>query len=1507
MTVLGIPATLTNQTYTAPSGTFTLPAAKTACHGVVTVDLSACQLVDGGGTSGLLTVSTDCTALTVIGAGAPAGTGRGPTAPGTYTYTTASVANAFVSVADTTVTTVTFTNFTSNGLGKWIVGQGTDPTSRMVFRGCFGTGMTVGVEVYASIDVDNCTLRGGGANSAPVGLHFFQFQGASPPNTRSLWVSGTSLRCTNSEVTGFVSNAGGGFLQGDAILAESSCQSVFIDNCLLGHNSDSGALDSKANWAQVSNCTIQSDGGRALSQHCMGDGTGPWNGLRSINNQIFINNATLASGGNTECYQAEGVLQAFGDTLTLASGARLAVTSFQDAPGSGAPGSYPRLGYIVVTDVVTPAGAHILGPNAKGDDATHFTTITVVNSQAGSGVVYGSSKAGVPDLSPAVVRTYSPSDLSNLPSGTPAFHSNKPSATQLGDMAGNNGATAQTAEVNRVAADFSNMENLSAQQYASYWHEPNPDQPAATIKAAHGVIMSRVMPTVNAGRGTPIKFGIVFAGNAGISASDGRGIMTNGYSRALIDTWVHPSTDFFGTDIYVLSSNITNSADYSAYSGKPWNIPELGTSVQYNPTDTTDTTNQSNLSHMKAFETANNGLTNRASPVLWFDTNHNVLNTSLVAASAVGATAITVDTIPGKQDAGLWTILSGYQIIIDPHGTHPESVALTSTTTANQGAGNPPPATFSLHVPALQFAHANGAAVWLMPQSLTHWAGLNAGTAPVAGTFGASATAANTTISFTVPTGSTSGQLGYALLSWSANSASTVTLPGGFTIVGPRQTAGANVLSAEVIRFTVGASGSGTGAGDTINLTLSTSTRWAVAGIISSRVLEASNVLTHLDNTATPNPVIPAATPLNGQDTVVAFIATRDATAGNTVVFTPGDPVNWSEDTDRYSTSAQANVGAYLMHRTGGTANVQLSATAINSLIDSVVAASFVLCLTTSGGGTATTGDSVPLADAVAHSGQVQSRNGPDTVPISDATSANIIVGRVPADTVPMADAVTRAPQAITRAAFDTVPVVEAYSGSGTFTRPTADSIPLADAVARSWVASRGLGDSVPLADSVVGVGFNGAGISVPVSSGGGIGNDTAPHCTLPTLVGGEVIFCEVGHNLATGASLTVAPTVNGAAMTLIGSGTKAAQIVCYTYAKVATPADSGAVVTATLSSATGWEMIADAYPGASHVLTDHVYAVLVQSGQATAHVCPTVSVVKTGSWIREVVVDKFSPPSTSMTPATGAIIQRSQAQNVNNATGVLSSGDSNAIVATGTRGGDTWNGTANTDRAVMATIGVAPNAAPNGVGTAADSVPLADAVVRAQGLQSRTTGDGFPAAAVTTRSGVLASRALADAPVVSDATTRGSLSTRVLADAVPLVDALTRGSQLASRVPADTAVGAEQVTRAQGVPARTTADDNTITDVVTRSQLKATTAADAVPISESVVGVKGSFLRTLADSIPVFDAPVRSQKQVRNLSDNLTVTETITRASFNLPYTLGRIRGGTQSVKVPPMTTKVR
>jgi hypothetical protein len=733
VTVLGIPGVLTNATYTAPSGTFTMPNARSTCHGVVTVDLSACNLVDGGGNAGLLTASADCTALTVVGAGGgapinfgPYGVGRGPSGPtgGNYTYiTTSATTGPLVAINDTATCTVTINGFTSQGLMKLTTGQGTNPASKVICRGLFCTGLAVAIEGYHSIDVDNCVLIGGGPNLNPVGLHVFQFQGASPPATRSLWVPGLNARLTNSTVTGFVSSATTGFRQGDACLFESDCEYFFIDNCLLGHNSDSGGLDSKACYGQISNCTIQSDGGRAISGHVMGDGRGPWNGVRSINNVIFVNNGTIPlSGGFTEAYQAEGVLSAYNDQVTLASGARLAVTSFQDAPGSGATGSYPRLGTITLSEIVDASGKHLTGPIVFGNDGTHTTVITTLPTAA---VTYGTSQPGYPELTPTPpakrVRCYTPSDVAAVAAGTPITYSASSTmvdgaGTYTGgnqvwgraDLRGDNGAVAQNNALAFLANYFGAVQDLD-QMKGCLVHEPDNNgvsYTAAQHKAELIVLMTKLKPMVNANRAHPIAFGPIMTG-----------LFFNN-TTAFCDTWISttPNVDYVGSDPYANLSIWANTAAYAAHLGKPWTVEEFGTSVAANPPDTGA---GGHLPHMQAGVAANNSLGNPALSIAWFDHNHNLLDTNLAGATLAGATSIVVNDIPGKVSSPPQptdhSIANGAVITIDPHGAHPETVGLTSGTT--QTASGPA----TLHVPALAFPHAANAVVWLMPQSAAYW------------------------------------------------------------------------------------------------------------------------------------------------------------------------------------------------------------------------------------------------------------------------------------------------------------------------------------------------------------------------------------------------------------------------------------------------------------------------------------------------------------------------------------------------------------------------------------------------------------------------------------------------------------------------------------------------------------------------------------------------------------------------------------------------------------------
>ena len=75
-------------------------------------------------------------------------------------------------------------------------------------------------------------------------------------------VPASYINVSDSTITGFTSQ---GF-QGDSIIGETRVASALIERNVLGHNTDSGGVDSKIAQAVVTDNTIYSDGDRALSE-----------------------------------------------------------------------------------------------------------------------------------------------------------------------------------------------------------------------------------------------------------------------------------------------------------------------------------------------------------------------------------------------------------------------------------------------------------------------------------------------------------------------------------------------------------------------------------------------------------------------------------------------------------------------------------------------------------------------------------------------------------------------------------------------------------------------------------------------------------------------------------------------------------------------------------------------------------------------------------------------------------------------------------------------------------------------------------------------------------------------------------------------------------------------------------------------------------------------------------------------------------------------------------------
>ena len=269
-------------------------------------------------------------------------------------------------------------------------------------------------------------------------------------------------------------------------------------------------------------------------------------------------------------------------------------------------------------------------------------------------------------------------------------------------------------EATRTANYLTNNLRDDAGHYFTKIHEPNGNAgiTGQIIHDMDAAIMSLVMPGVNAGRTHPIKnYSGAFAGNSPAPPGAG-GMFTTGYSRANVDLWVYHGCDGLAVDIYANLAVFTNADDFAGYSGLVlWAVPELGTSVTANSTD------GAHLTHLNTALSDNAALTHPASPLLWFDSGHNLLDTTLAGATIAGATTLALADIPGPTaSTGTWSIANGAQITIDPHGAHPETVTLTAAASfSNQPNGPYTP----IVITALAFPHASGVPVWVMPTTVT--------------------------------------------------------------------------------------------------------------------------------------------------------------------------------------------------------------------------------------------------------------------------------------------------------------------------------------------------------------------------------------------------------------------------------------------------------------------------------------------------------------------------------------------------------------------------------------------------------------------------------------------------------------------------------------------------------------------------------------------------------------------------------------------------------------------
>jgi hypothetical protein len=323
---LPIPQQLTAD-WTAPSGTFTAPAASVTVAMPVTVDLSAATIT---GTTGYLFQLLPGGELTVQG-----GVITGPLT-GLVLDSVGSAGAGRVTVDGTQLTNVRSIVFAAAPSGP------IDVSLTNVSAVGLGDGVRATVD---ALDVQNSTLEGGGIAplGSPAGLHSFD------DPALHVAVPASHINVFGSTITGFRSAK----FQGDSIIGETRVATADIENCVLGHNSDTGGLDSKIGTVTFKNNIVYSDGYRAVASH--------YGTVYSSSNTIY----QAASGGKKHnvgiAYQGSGVLVATGDTVALTPGAYLAQSDIV-LTGSAALITYPRIGNLTLTHILGADGAALTGP-----------------------------------------------------------------------------------------------------------------------------------------------------------------------------------------------------------------------------------------------------------------------------------------------------------------------------------------------------------------------------------------------------------------------------------------------------------------------------------------------------------------------------------------------------------------------------------------------------------------------------------------------------------------------------------------------------------------------------------------------------------------------------------------------------------------------------------------------------------------------------------------------------------------------------------------------------------------------------------------------------------------------------------------------------------------------------------------------------------------------------------------------------------------------------------------
>jgi hypothetical protein len=340
--VLPIPHVLTGN-WTAPSGSFSAPSASVLVNHAVTVDLTSASI---SGTTGYLFKLAPGGDLTITG-----GMISGPM-----------LGLVQDAVGSSTGGAVRITGTQLAGVRSIVFANGPSAAIDVAFTDVSASGLGDGIHATTNaVDVRGSTLLGGGAppRSTPAGIHSLD------DPAFDVAVPGSHINVFNSTITGYVTSQ----FQGDSIVGETRVASADIENCVLGHNSDTAGIDSKIGVVTFKNNTVYSDGFRALASH--------FGSMYAANNIIYVSPATAKKYVPT-AYQASGTLVATGDTVVLPTTSYLAQTQIVVGPGSGAPSTYPRIGNITLNAIVDQNGVPVTGPT-KQVASNGYQTVLVIN------------------------------------------------------------------------------------------------------------------------------------------------------------------------------------------------------------------------------------------------------------------------------------------------------------------------------------------------------------------------------------------------------------------------------------------------------------------------------------------------------------------------------------------------------------------------------------------------------------------------------------------------------------------------------------------------------------------------------------------------------------------------------------------------------------------------------------------------------------------------------------------------------------------------------------------------------------------------------------------------------------------------------------------------------------------------------------------------------------------------------------------------------------------------